>query len=98
MNGAPVALSSLNLQFSFDPTTGVGEFSTLPVLAGGVPVLDANGYPVLSPLTTAGPINVRVTATDPGGLAVTNNFVINVMPANAGAPVASTTPTARSRA
>ena len=47
VNGAPVALSTVNLQFIFDPTTGVGEFSTLPVLAGGVPVLDPNGHPVL---------------------------------------------------
>ena len=89
VNNAPLALSSVNLQFIFDPTTGVGEFSTLPVLAGGVPVLDVNGNPVLTPFTTAGPINVRVTVTDPGGLTLTNNFVINVMPANTGAPVAN---------
>ena len=33
-------------------------------------------------LDTAGQIAVRVTATDPGGLSVTNTFVINVVPPN----------------
>jgi hypothetical protein len=84
-------LSSVGLQFSFDPTTGVAEFSTLPVLdpKTGLPVLDAiTGLPVLTALTTPGPIDVRVTATDPQGLAVTNTFVINVASTSSGAPVA----------
>src|SRR6185312_15947006 len=44
--------------------------------------------PVLTALPTAGPIAVRVTATDPQGLSVTNTFTINVAAATAGAPVA----------
>jgi len=38
-------------------------------------------------LSTPGPISVRVKATDPGGLSVTNTFIINVVAPNA-APVA----------
>ena len=75
-------LSNVEPVFIFDPATGAGEFKTMPVLAGGVPVLDANDWPPSYALTTAGQIGVRVTATDPGGLSVTNTFVINVVPPN----------------
>ena len=49
---------------------GAGEFS-------------APAYRVqIEPLNTAGQIGVRVKATDPGGLSVTNTFFINVVPLN----------------
>ena len=83
-NGQP--LSTVGLAFSFDPNAigaagaaaaglpGVGEFSLLPGL-------DPNtGLPYA--LDTAGQIAVRVIATDPGGLSVTDTFVINVVPPN----------------
>ena len=81
-DGSP--LSSAHLQFNtvpgvLAPPGGVGlslagEFSTL---AG----LDPNtGLPYV--LDTAGDIGVRVRATDPGGLSVTNTFTISVMPPN----------------
>ena len=67
-------LSSANLQFSFDPLSGAGEFSTLPGLD------PATGLPYV--LGTPGQIGIRVMATDPGGLSVTNTFVIDVQPPN----------------
>ena len=81
-NGQP--LSTAGLAFNFDPNAigaagaaaaglpGAGEFSLLP---GADP---NTGLPAL----TAGQIGIRVTATDPGGLSVTDTFFIDVIPPN----------------
>ena len=77
VNNAPVALSTVNLQFSFDRPRASGEFSTLPVWPA-VFLSGSAGLPVSNRARLRGPIAVRVTATDPGGLSVTNTFTINV--------------------
>ena len=60
--------------------TGAGEFKTI-MLAGPDGVL---GTPddVAATLDTAGQIGIRVMAMDPGGLAVTDTFFIDVIPPN----------------
>ena len=76
-NGSP--LSSANLAFNFDPTTGAGEFKSISVGPDGL-FGTADDVPLT--LDTPGQIGVRVTATDNGGLSVTNTFVIDVVPPN----------------
>ena len=78
------ALSNAHLQFQTVPgvlappggagASLAGEFSML----AGIDPDTGLAYA----LDTAGQIGVRVRATDPGGLSVTNTFFINVMPPN----------------
>ena len=77
LNGQP--LSTANLAFRFDPATGVGEFKS--VLPGDDGILWTDDD-IGATLDTPGQIGVRVTATDPGGLSVTNSFVISVVAPN----------------
>ena len=78
-DGSP--LSNANLAFTFDPATGAGEFKRSVVWAGS----RLSGRLMTCRChssTQAGQIGVRVTATDPGGLSVTNTFFIDVIPPN----------------
>ena len=84
-DGSP--LSTANLQFNFDPVSGRRRAQGLA--AGGTASLAASSRRRAgATLDTPGQIAVRVTATDPGGLSVTNTFVINVLPPNS-PPIAS---------
>jgi hypothetical protein len=62
------------------PLDSIGlAFQIVPDAAGLVAGAIVNGTP---PANFTGPIEVRITATDQGGLSVTDAFVINVLPAN----------------
>jgi Ca2+-binding RTX toxin-like protein len=74
------ALSNANLSFSFNPVTGAGEFKTI-MLPGPDTVL-GTADDVQATFDTPGQIGIRVTATDNGGLTLTNTFVITVVPPN----------------
>ena len=69
-----------NLSFNFDPVTGAGEFKTIVLL--GPDGLLGTADDVATTLDTPGQIGIRVTATDPGGLSVTDTFFIDVVPPN----------------
>ena len=58
--------------------TGAGEFKSM--LPGRTGSWDADD--VATTLDTPGQIGIRVTATDPGGLSVTDTFFIDVIPPN----------------
>ena len=76
-DGSPLVNAHLTFSYTAAPAPGtsvVGEFATLP----GVDPL--TGLPYV--LDQTGQIGVRVPATDPGLLSVTNTFFITVVPPN----------------
>ncbi|WP_088342699.1 MULTISPECIES: peroxidase family protein [Rhodomicrobium] len=65
-----------------DPLSTMGlTFTVLTDATGLVTGARVTGTP---PANFAGPIDVRVKVTDAGGLSVTDNFIINVLPTNDG--------------
>ena len=76
-NGQP--LSTAAWPSRIRPATGAGEFKSVLSTEDGVLGTDDD---TATPSGTPGQIGVRVTATDPGGLSVTNSFVIAVVPPN----------------
>ena len=74
--GAPKTFQGLNFAVDLDGAGLVvdGHITGTPVNFDG-----SSGF--------SGPITVRITATDPQGLASTNDFTINVAPAQIGKPI-----------